>query len=296
MHRLLLLTLWLAVVSLSLSSRYHAVVDSGRPGEGPLLEYPWAASFLGGLVPPSTPTLSAKCPQGFARVETSLSLANLAVTALTLGFYSPMTVRVTCAAPSERRNSSRIETAHCSADPLGEAVVLLEHREARFHFAEEPDRTWDWATERDAMNGSRTHAWQVEVESGGERFTAGYSFWYFDSRQPGRGSLAALIEAGQASVWERMNARLIEGVPPGILPDIPGAEVSRDLRVDVFARNDTVHVVIRDPDTFTRLFSTRPTTVTMVRSVAGEDRETRVPLSYISEPRCARQVLWPRDP
>jgi hypothetical protein len=96
MHRLLPLAL-LALV-LGASGCYHAQVTTGQPASGQVVERSFATSWINGLVPPDVTNVAQECPNGVARVETQLSFVNQLVTALTLGIYSPMTIRVTCAA------------------------------------------------------------------------------------------------------------------------------------------------------------------------------------------------------
>ena len=83
------------VVSLN-AGCYHAVVDSGRPQSGTVLEDRWADAFLGGLVPPNPVETSQRCPSGISRVETRLSFLNLVAGSLTFGIYTPMHIKVFC--------------------------------------------------------------------------------------------------------------------------------------------------------------------------------------------------------
>jgi len=50
------------------------------------------------LVPPSTVDTADQCENGVAMVETKLSFLNMLASAITLNLYSPMTIRVECAA------------------------------------------------------------------------------------------------------------------------------------------------------------------------------------------------------
>jgi hypothetical protein len=63
-----------------------------------VVEKSFASSWIYGLVPPSTVETAAKCPNGVAKVETQLSFVNQLVSALTFGIYTPMSIKVTCAA------------------------------------------------------------------------------------------------------------------------------------------------------------------------------------------------------
>ncbi len=77
---------------------YHAVINTGAtPGTQTILK-PWASGWIYGLVPPSPISAASGCPSGVARVETQLGFANQLVSILTLGIYTPMDIRVTCAA------------------------------------------------------------------------------------------------------------------------------------------------------------------------------------------------------
>jgi hypothetical protein len=77
---------------------YHTTVETGAIPSDQVVERCCEAAFLGGLVPPRTVRSVAACPAGVAKVETSRSFSNLVFTALTAGLYSPMSLRITCAA------------------------------------------------------------------------------------------------------------------------------------------------------------------------------------------------------
>ena len=89
---------FLIVPALLLAGCYHATVETSRPPSGVVVERPWAHSFIGGLVPPSAVEVTDRCPNGVARVDSELSFLNLVVGALTGGIYTPMSIRVQCAA------------------------------------------------------------------------------------------------------------------------------------------------------------------------------------------------------
>lgn len=82
-----------------LAGCYHATVRTAPLGvETAQTESKWAHSWIYGLVPPSTVDGTEVCPQGVARTETELSFVNQLVGALTLGIYTPMTIKTTCIA------------------------------------------------------------------------------------------------------------------------------------------------------------------------------------------------------
>lgn len=93
-HRLALLAGLLLVAGC-----YHATVETGLQPSPQTVEKRWASGWIFGLVPPSTVSTQEKCPTGVAKVETQLSFLNQLVGVLTLGIYTPMDIRATCAQP-----------------------------------------------------------------------------------------------------------------------------------------------------------------------------------------------------
>lgn len=76
---------------------YHAIIETGATAGTQVIHKPWASSWVYGLVPPSTVSTAAQCPGGVSRVETQHSFVNQLVGFLTLGIYTPMEIKVTCA-------------------------------------------------------------------------------------------------------------------------------------------------------------------------------------------------------
>lgn len=83
---------------LVLGGCYHAIIDTGMPASGTVIEEPWAMSFVGGLIPPPLVDVASRCPNGVSRVETQHSFLNSLVGGITSGIITPMTITVTCAA------------------------------------------------------------------------------------------------------------------------------------------------------------------------------------------------------
>ncbi len=90
----------LMVLVLASTGCFHATVTTGATPSLDVIEQPFASSFIGGLVPPKTVETASKCPSGVAKVETQQSFVNGLVAFLTLGIYTPMNIKVTCAAGS----------------------------------------------------------------------------------------------------------------------------------------------------------------------------------------------------
>ena len=93
-------TITLVAALTALGACFHATIDTGLTPSTRVLEQKWASSWIYGLVPPKTVETASKCPDGIAKVETQLSFLNRVVHILTLGIYTPMDIRVTCALPA----------------------------------------------------------------------------------------------------------------------------------------------------------------------------------------------------
>ena len=102
-----------AALPVLLAGCYHATIETGLTPSTEVLEQSFASSWIYGLVPPKTVTTTSRCPGGVARVETQLSFVNQLVGFLTLGIYTPMHIRVTCAqaAASAAATTLRIPAA-----------------------------------------------------------------------------------------------------------------------------------------------------------------------------------------
>jgi Bor protein len=88
----------LALLAVLSTGCYHVTVTTGRSLGTTTIEQPWAQSFIYGLVPPPTVETASKCPSGVAQVETQMSFLNGLVSGITFGIFTPMTIKVTCAA------------------------------------------------------------------------------------------------------------------------------------------------------------------------------------------------------
>lgn len=80
------------------TSCYHTQVTTDKEPSSKIVEDAWADSFVYGLVPPNVVETADECPNGLSKVETKISFLNGLVGALTFSIYTPMTIKVTCAA------------------------------------------------------------------------------------------------------------------------------------------------------------------------------------------------------
>ncbi|ACY48832.1 Bor/Iss family lipoprotein [Rhodothermus marinus] len=118
---------------LVLSGCYHARIITGQPESDVVYRKRWVSGFVNGLVIPDSIDVSSVYPHGVARVETRLSFMNQLVTILTWGIYSPMEVRVVCAAPTgqaqvlQRHDGARlVEQAVQQAAETGAPVYIQQ--------------------------------------------------------------------------------------------------------------------------------------------------------------------------
>ena len=91
------LKLLAAGLLVALPACYHAVIETGLPASTTVIEKGFASGWIYGLVPPSPIKAMSECPGGVSKVETQLSFVNQLVNLLTLGIYTPMSIKVTCA-------------------------------------------------------------------------------------------------------------------------------------------------------------------------------------------------------
>jgi hypothetical protein len=98
-------------LSVALGACYHAVVETGLPMSPETIDRPWASGWIYGLVPPKPLDAASRCRNGVAKVETRLSFLNQIVNGLTLGIYTPMSMKVTCASTGAAQppGSARID-------------------------------------------------------------------------------------------------------------------------------------------------------------------------------------------
>jgi len=113
-----------------LSGCFHQIVQTGRTPGTTVVERPWTATWLFGLVPAEDISVVSQCPNGVATVETQQSFLNGLVGLLTLGIYTPQQVNVTCASagaalPGMRQiNVAQGETLETRIRAIEEAAAM----------------------------------------------------------------------------------------------------------------------------------------------------------------------------
>lgn len=88
----------LTAISVLTTACYHQYVDGGVTPGVTVVEEAWVATWLFGFVPATPLDVGPQCRNGIALVETRHSLPNVVAALLTLGIYTPVTIKITCAA------------------------------------------------------------------------------------------------------------------------------------------------------------------------------------------------------
>jgi hypothetical protein len=115
--------LTLAAVCLVASACYHQIVQTGRTPGTTVVQKPWTATWLWGLVAAKPIDVSPQCTSGIATVETQLTVPNWLASLVTLGIYSPRSVTVTCAGRSALNGGLKeFQVAHTASQAEREAV------------------------------------------------------------------------------------------------------------------------------------------------------------------------------
>jgi Bor protein len=105
-----------------LGACYHATIETGLSPSPQVIDNQWASSWVFGLVPPKTVETMAKCPDGVSKVETQLSFLNGLVGVLTFSIYTPMSIKVTCAASGHAAIPAGAPTIQLGEHPTAAAV------------------------------------------------------------------------------------------------------------------------------------------------------------------------------
>jgi hypothetical protein len=105
-----------------LTACWHATVETGLTPSTVVIDRSWASSWIYGLVPPKAVETASRCPDGVAKVETELTFLNQVVHILTLGIYTPMRIRVTCAQATGTSAGATAAALTVPANSEGKAV------------------------------------------------------------------------------------------------------------------------------------------------------------------------------
>ena len=133
----------LLAAATALGACYHATIETGLMPSTQTLEHSFASSWIYGLVPPKTVETTTRCPSGVAKVETQQTFVNQLVAFLTVGIYTPMHIRVTCAqAAGATTGASLTVPADAEGDEVRQAfrsaaeVAVRQQNMVLVHFAQ----------------------------------------------------------------------------------------------------------------------------------------------------------------
>lgn len=87
----------LSALLVSTAGCFQQTMHSGLTPSTTIVEHEFVATWLWGIVPATPIDTRQSCPSGVATVETQQTFMNGFVGVLTLGIYSPQSVRITCA-------------------------------------------------------------------------------------------------------------------------------------------------------------------------------------------------------
>ena len=90
----------LALVVCLSTACFHQVVSTGRAAGPTVVDKPWVAMWLWGLVAAEPIDVRRECPMGVAIVTTETSFPNGLVGVITFGIFTPQHVTITCASSS----------------------------------------------------------------------------------------------------------------------------------------------------------------------------------------------------
>jgi hypothetical protein len=134
--RIVVLLALIAFLSPAITGCYHATVETGLTPSTEVIEESFASCWIYGLVPPSTIATQMKCKHGVAKVETQHSFVNGLVAGITFGIYTPISIKVTCAAAGTtmlegrnpdlvvEENATEVEIRNAFAKAADKAVAI----------------------------------------------------------------------------------------------------------------------------------------------------------------------------
>jgi len=121
---------------------FHATIETGAPPSLEVHEAAFASAWVYGLVPPKTISTAARCQSGVAKVETRLSFVNQLVGFLTFGIYTPMHIKVTCAARGAENEEDALVIRSTADTPEARAQALANAVHASIETGREVTVAW----------------------------------------------------------------------------------------------------------------------------------------------------------
>jgi len=146
--------------------------------------------------------------------------------------------------------------------------AVVTPKEATFTIPVQPRDQWTWRR-ADTRDNQQEYKMDVTVMNEGKEYAFGFYVWKYHGASQRSGSLSDLIHAGQKSVFERAQSRLMT--------------IVRDAKANVSVKGDVVIISLSDKDVIKRLFSSKPAEVVFKIKIPGDpDITEKVPVTYQS--------------
>jgi hypothetical protein len=117
-------TLVLAASLLATAACFHQVIQTGRAPGPTVVERPWTATWIWGIVPATPINVSQECKSGVAVVETQMSEVNGLVYFITFGIYAPRDVKITCASGTALKPGTQEFNVAVATSPEARTRIL----------------------------------------------------------------------------------------------------------------------------------------------------------------------------
>lgn len=132
------------------------------------------------------------------------------------------------------------------AQDVAQFTAVVGKSEASLSLPVQSRVRWSW-NQPGTRDNAREYRMDVTVKNDGKEYTFGFYLWKHPGASPGSGRMSDLISAGQKSLFERSESRLMT--------------IVRGANVRVKSEGDRIVITVRGEKDLQRLFSSRPTEV-----------------------------------
>ena len=130
------------------------------------------------------------------------------------------------------------------AQDAAQFTAVVGKSEASLSLPVQQRDRWSW-NQPGTRDNAREYRMDVTIKNEGKEYTFGFYLWKHPGASPKSGSLSDLISAGQKSLFERSQSRLMT--------------IVRGADVKVKLKGDHLVITVRGEKDLQRLFSSRPT-------------------------------------
>ena len=157
-------------------------------------------------------------------------------------------------------------SANASQGAEPHATIEVSSRTAEFSFPVPRQKMWRWAR-AETTDNALEYRWEIVVRSGVGEYQFGFSLFKYPGSKEETGSLGALLNAGQASLWK-------------LQPDGSGSLI-KEAKVNATAGDSCVIIRVSDPASIHLLFGNRPSEAkAQSRMPDSENTSCAVSVSY----------------